>query len=533
MYSYFNNSYKTLLVVQCAFTGFYSSIAGAIYYPVLSVIEDEFNISEQQVNITVVVYFLFQGIAPSIMGGLADSFGRRPIVLSSIMLYMIACVSLACSNSYGEILGLRCLQAAGIAPVIAINSGIMGDITTKAERGGYVGYVSGFQVMGTAFGAIIGSILANRWGWRSIFWFLVIGSGICLLCSLVILTETKRTIVGNGSVTPRSIFNYAPVLRLKAVRKMLHLGNPELESLEPPVKFNLFAPLEILRNARINLLLYIAGLQFATYTTHQTALSTVLSSKYNLKVLEVGLCYLPTGLCTMATVVISGRYLNWFYSRESKRHEVWLENQVMQMTAERGITENEAKDITENDPKYTFNLIEARLKAGFLTLVVSSLGFIAYGWCIQMKAPLPAVLVCSGIASLFSNCILTFSTTTMVDLFPSKGSTATGCLNLYRCLISAIFISCLSRMVKAIDYGGVFTLMGAINIFSSVALLYLVKTGKQIVVDRRMEDKASAEAAKKELVAQKSAEEDRNEEGCDVNIQVSVHDEATDPGKTV
>ena len=295
-----------------------------IYYPVLSVIENEFSITEQQVNITVVVYFLFQGIEHCIMGDLADSFGRRPIVLSSIMLYMIACVSLACINSYGEILGLRCLQAAGISPAIAIKCGIMGNITTKAERGGYVGYVSGFQVMGTAFGAIIGSMLANRWGWRSIFWFLVIGSGICPLCSFVILTETKRTIVGNGSVTPRSIFNQAPVLRLQAVRKTLHLGNPELESLEPPVRFNLFTPLEILRNARINLPLYIAGIQFATYIAHRTSFLTVLSNNYDLKVPEVGLCYLPTGLCTMASVVISGRYLNWFYSRESEKHDVRL-----------------------------------------------------------------------------------------------------------------------------------------------------------------------------------------------------------------
>ena len=533
MYSRFNKNYKTLLVVQCAFTGFYSSIAGAIYYPVLSVIENEFSISEQQVNITVVVYFLFQGIAPSIMGGLADSFGRRPIVLSSIMLYLIACISLACSNSYGEILGLRCLQAAGIAPVIAINSGIMGDITTKAERGGYVGYVSGFQVIGTAFGAIIGSVLASRWGWRSIFWFLVIGSGVCLICSFVILTETKRTIVGNGSVTPRSIFNYAPVLKLKSVRNMLHLDCPETESLEPPVRFNIFAPLGILKNLRINLLLYIAGIQFATYTTHQTALSTVLSNKYNLKVLEVGLCYLPTGLCTMATVIISGRYLNWFYGRESEKHGVWLASQVTQIAAERNITEDEAKDITENDSTYTFNLIEARLKAGFVTLVISSIGFIAYGWCLQVKAPLPAVLVCSGIASLFSNCILTFSTTTMVDLFPSKGSTATGCLNLYRCLISAIFICSLSRMVQAMNYGGVFTLLGTINIFSSLALLYLIKRGKQIVFDRRMEDKASVDVAKSDLSAEEHASENKGEESCDVNIGGSAYDEATDPDKTV
>ena len=529
VYSYFNHNYKLLLVVQCAFTGFYSSIAGAIYYPVLSIIEKEFHINEEQVNITVVVYFLFQGVAPSIMGGLADSLGRRPVVLSSIMLYFVACIGLARSNSYSQILGLRCLQAAGISPVIAVNSGIMGDITTKAERGGYVGYVSGFQVIGTALGALIGALLANRWGWRSIFWFLVIGSGVCLFCSFIILTETKRTIVGNGSVTPTSKVNYAPVLRVKPVRNMLHLDRPERESLEPRVKINFLAPLDVLKNARLNILLYIAGIQYATYTTHQTALSTVLSTKYNMKVLDIGLCYLPTGLCTMTTVVTAGRYLNWFYRRESKKHRAWLHDQIKQIAAERKITEEEAKEITDNDPKYIFNLIEVRLKAGFVTLVLSSIGYIAYGWCLDVKAPLPAVLVCSGFASLFSNCILTFSTTTMVDLFPSKGSTATGCLNLYRCSLSAIFIGCLSRMAKAMNYGGVFTLMGGVNILSSFLLFYLTRHGKEITFERRKEEAAFVEAANKLKEANALAQEKQHKCGAQFDEQAVTDGHASDP----
>lgn len=533
VYSYFNRNYKTVLVVQCAFTGFYSAIAGAIYYPVLNVIENEFHINEEQVNITVVVYFLFQGVAPSIMGGLADSLGRRPIVLTSIMLYVVACIGLARANTYGQILGLRCLQAAGISPVIAVNSGIMGDITTKAERGGYVGYVAGFQVIGAALGALIGALLANRWDWRSIFWFLVIGSGVCMFCSIIILTETKRTIVGNGSVTPKSWMNYAPVLKLRSVREMLHLDSPEKESLEPNIKINVLAPLDILKNPKINILLYIAGLQFATYTTHQTALSTVLSSRYHMKVLDIGLCYLPTGLCTMTTVVTSGRYLNWFYRRESKKHRAWLQNQIVQIASERKITEEEAREITENDSKYTMNLIEVRLKAGFVTLVLSSFGFIAYGWCLEAKAPLPAVLVCSGFASLFSNCILTFSTTTMVDLYPSKGSTATGCLNLYRCILSAIFIGCLSRMVKSMTYGGVFTLMGAVNILSSFLLFYLIKHGKEITYKRHKAEKAFAEAPSKLKEANLLADEKKDEAHSQFNEQEVDDGHVTDPGHIV
>ncbi|SMN20573.1 similar to Saccharomyces cerevisiae YIL121W QDR2 Multidrug transporter of the major facilitator superfamily, required for resistance to quinidine, barban, cisplatin, and bleomycin [Maudiozyma saulgeensis] len=494
--SRFDRRAKMILVIQCAFTGFFSSIAGAIYYPVLNVIEGEFHINEEQVNITVVVYFLFQGVAPSIMGGLADSLGRRPVVLTSIILYFCACIGLARSQNYGQIVGLRCLQAAGISPVIAINSGIMGDVTTKPERGGYVGYVSGFQVIGSAFGALIGAALANRWSWRSIFWFLVIGSGVCLLFSIIILAETKRTIVGNGSIKPKSIFNKAPILMVPYVKKVLHLNNPDIETLEPPMKLDLLAPLDIIKNLKMSILLYVAGMQFAMWSTHQTALSTALSSKYSMSVIDIGLCYLPTGLCTMASVVTSGRWLNWAYTKKFNKYKLWRDSERARLLEENNHNESKVDFIMDNDPNYTFNLFRARLGMAFITLVLSSGGFIAFGWCLEVKAPLAAVLVCSGFASLFSNCILTMSTTVIVDLYPSKTSTATGCLNLYRCLLSALFIGCLSRMITAMGYGGVFTLIGSVNAASSFLILWLVKHGKEIAMNRRHEE----DALKKPLI---------------------------------
>ncbi|CCC69350.1 hypothetical protein NCAS_0C03600 [Naumovozyma castellii] len=487
-YSRFGSSEKTILVLQCAFTGFFSTIAGAIYYPVLSEIEEIFHISEESVNITVVVYFIFQGISPSIMGGLADTMGRRPIVLCSIAVYFCACIGLACCQTYPQIVVLRCLQAAGISPVIAINSGIMGDITTRAERGGFVGYVSGFQVMGSAFGALIGAGISSTWSWRAIFWFLAIGSGICLIISFIILPETKRTIVGNGSIIPKSKLNRAPSLMVPYLRKKLHLDNPDWETMEPKIHLNFFAPFGILKNTEVFILLFVSGLQFATYTTHQTALSTVLSSKYHLTVAKIGLCYLPSGICTLISVVTSGRYLNWTYRRQIARHQTWLKEQEAILLEQYNNDIVEVKDIMENNPKYTFNIFKARLQPAFFTLILSASGFCAFGWCLSVKAPLAAVLVTSGFGSLFSNCILTFSTTLVVDLFPTKASTATGCLNLFRCIISAIYIGCLSRMADSMTYGGVFTFMSALAAVSSTLLFIPVGNGKKLALKRRKQE---------------------------------------------
>lgn len=484
-YSRFSHKAKMLLVLQCASTGFYSSIAASIYYPVLSVIETQFNISEEKANITVVVYFIFQGLAPSLMGSLADSMGRRPVILVSIMLYFVACIGLACSNTYAQIIGLRCLQAAGISPVIAINSGVMGDITTKAERGAYVGYTAGFQVIGAALGALIGALLANRWNWRAIFWFLTVGSGICLFLSFVFLPETKRTIVGNGSIKPKLFINTAPIIALPRVQKSLHLNNPDLESLEPRMKVDFLGPLKILQIPEVAILLFVAGFQFCMYTVHQTALTTALSKKYHYSVLQIGLCFLPSGICTLISVVSTGRFLNWFYGREMKKHQAWLNNQRIELMQKHHKNKEEVEKIIMNEPFYAFNLPKVRLAPALFTLLLSACGFIAFGWCVQKKVSLPAVLVCSGFGSLFSNCILTMSTTLIVDLFPSKSSTGTACLNLIRCSLSAIFIACLSKMLSSMNYGGTFTFMGVFSAFASLLLYVLIGRGKQLSFQRK------------------------------------------------
>lgn len=507
-YSRFGSKSKLFLVLQCSFTGFFSSIAGAIYYPVLSVIEKKFHITEEQVNITVVVYFLFQGLSPSIMGGMADSLGRRPIILISVIVYCGACIGLACSQTYAQIIVLRCLQAAGISPVITVSSGVMGDITTRAERGAYVGYTSGFQVLGGALGALIGALLASRWNWRAIFWFLAIGSGICGVCATLFLPETKRTLVGNGSVPPKHLANKAPVLLVPIIRHRLHMYDPDYETLEPPIKINFLAPFTILKNPWIDMLLFVAGFQFAMNTLHQTALSTVLSKKYHYKVAIIGVCYLPTGLCTLTSVVTTGRFLNWFYRHEMAKHKSWLKQQEEKLLKENHTIE-EIKELMDNDPYYTFNVARVRLMPAFFTLILSACGYIAFGWCIKVKAPLPAVLVASGFGSLFSNCILTMSTTLIVDLYPSKASTGTGCLNLFRCSLSALFIACLSRMSNKMTYGGVFTFMGVFSAAASSLLYILVGNGKKLAFKRRKEEEElirKFREAREEAQSKKSAE---------------------------
>lgn len=117
-------------------------------------------------------------------------------------MFVGACIGLAETKNYATLIILRCLQSAGSTSTIAIGSSVIGDITTRAERGGFMGIFQAGLLVPVAVGPVIGGAVAGSLGWRSIFWFLMIYSAVFLVVLLVLLPETLRSLVANGSVLP-------------------------------------------------------------------------------------------------------------------------------------------------------------------------------------------------------------------------------------------------------------------------------------------------------------------------------------------
>lgn len=373
-YTRFSKHDKLFLVVICALSGFYSTIAQTIYFPALSIIEKEFNVSVSLVNVTVVVYSLCQGIFPVIMGGLADRLGRRPVAMFCIMVYFCACIGIACCRTFGEMIFLRCLQGGGISPIIAINNGLMGDITVKSERGGYVGLTSGFQVLGSALGGLLGALFTARWGWRSIFWFLSAGSGVTLLFVVTALPETKRSIVGNGSIKPPHLISRSVLLGAPYYKKKLHLDNPDYETKTENASYDPLAPFKIMVRPELISLLAVQGLQFTTWICHMTTLSEHLNKDYGLPMVIIGVCFLPAGLCTLTSVVLAGKFLNWNYRRRFAKHKKFIQNEKKILLEENDYDSQLVRDIIDQDIQHKFDLYKTRLDYAYVPIIISDRG---------------------------------------------------------------------------------------------------------------------------------------------------------------
>lgn len=112
-YSCFSQRQKTCISSIASFSAMFSGLSSFIYYPSITAISRSLHVSVELINLTITSYQVVSGIAPSIMGDLADQSGRRPVCLIAFSLYFSANLGLALQHSYTALVVLRCLQSAG------------------------------------------------------------------------------------------------------------------------------------------------------------------------------------------------------------------------------------------------------------------------------------------------------------------------------------------------------------------------------------------------------------------------------------
>ncbi|ODV94209.1 hypothetical protein PACTADRAFT_45248 [Pachysolen tannophilus NRRL Y-2460] len=493
-YSALTGKEKAFIVTLCSCIGLWSSIAMPIYFPILTVLQKKFDVSSELINISVVCYLIFQGLGPTFSSNLADTLGRRPVIIMSLSVYIAANIGLAVSDAYWLILVLRCVQAAGIAPVIAINSGVVGDITQKHERGSYIGIMGGVTLVGQGFGALIGAVIAqSSFGWRGIFWFLAISAGVMLICAIIFLPETKRTMVGNVTVKPKRFVNRAPILKLPYFQKQFY-ANQQYESLEKSVtKFDAIATFKIIILPEVFCSLFPAALIFTSWTMGLTTLTSVLADDYGYETLDIGLFYLPCGVATLVGSLTCGKILDFFYRREKKAFR--LKQQQNKIPKDRKL-----------------NIIKARLNLFIYPSSLCAASLLVFGWTIYAHTNVSAIIISTFFMAFACMFPMTMCTTVLVDLFPERSATSTSAVNLLRCWTGAVFVAALSKMIARMTTGGCYTFMAALCMLGNILIYLVVHRGETWIENRKKRERARASEKEQQQQEQQQQQQEQEQQ---------------------
>ena len=87
-YTVFNDRQRRFIIFMVACAGFFSTLSANIYFPALNALSRDLKVSNGLINLTLTSYMVFQGLAPTVFGDLADMIGRRPVYILGFIIYI-------------------------------------------------------------------------------------------------------------------------------------------------------------------------------------------------------------------------------------------------------------------------------------------------------------------------------------------------------------------------------------------------------------------------------------------------------------
>ncbi len=160
------------------------------YLPSFPAIGGEFDASAAGVQQTLSAYFLTFAVMTLFHGTLSDSFGRRPVILVSLVVYVAASIGCAVATDLPDLVLYRALQGLSAGAGMVVGRAIIRDSFEGHAAQRLMSLVTMIFALAPAIAPVIGGWLQGWFGWRSVFVFLALYGVILLAACLWRLPET-------------------------------------------------------------------------------------------------------------------------------------------------------------------------------------------------------------------------------------------------------------------------------------------------------------------------------------------------------
>ncbi len=175
-----NALHPLILIAVIAMIGMLAPFSIDTYLPSFPAIEKELLVSRELLTQSLSVYLICFAVATLIWGPFSDRFGRRPIILLSLIGYLFASILSAWATSYEMLMTGRALQGLTVAGSLVASRAMIRDHFSSTEAQKAMAMMMMLFAVAPAAAPIIGGWLEVQYGWRSVFYFLA-GYGLFLL----------------------------------------------------------------------------------------------------------------------------------------------------------------------------------------------------------------------------------------------------------------------------------------------------------------------------------------------------------------
>lgn len=162
-----------------------------LYLPTIPKIAEDLKSSESVIQSTIGLFILILGIGQLISGPLVDRYGRKPVAIIGLVVYLIGAIVAAFSTTAGMFIASRLLQGAAVCCTSVVAFSCVRDRMNGTDAARAFGFLNGTLNIVPALAPLLGGLLAEAWGWRAPFWFLALYAVVIFILIIMFLPETR------------------------------------------------------------------------------------------------------------------------------------------------------------------------------------------------------------------------------------------------------------------------------------------------------------------------------------------------------
>jgi DHA1 family bicyclomycin/chloramphenicol resistance-like MFS transporter len=195
---------ERMIVMLIASIASFPALSTDLYLPALPTMSEQLNCSVPLVNLSLSVFFISISISSLFWGPLSDKYGRKPIMVIGIPLYVVSSFFCVVSQNVFQLIAARMFQAIGAGAAMAVNMAVVKDVFPGRKRERTFALVSMLTGVIPVVAPVIGAYVLKLTSWRGAFGVLTLIGALVFVFSLFLKeTSSERSDLNIFQTTSR------------------------------------------------------------------------------------------------------------------------------------------------------------------------------------------------------------------------------------------------------------------------------------------------------------------------------------------